>query len=434
MVFSSETIRQSDLLNQLVLDRSTLEEIGRVEVLWMYPPAHRVLGFICKSGFLGNQKSAFQLGQIDAIGEGGVFTYASSEKTTAEKVRQIESLIGDEVWSNEGNRVGKIIDCEFQLRSGEITHYLLVSSGWANVLGEIYQLPPDRILSFGKKRVLIAESEIAQLRHDQIGLAQKLSQAGAQLEQLREEATQELTSIAQRAEETTEQAKEQLLQLTEQARLKAQRLSQQMKTRTQSWFEQAREKGHTLIEQVSEQVEDRWEQFDRNPLIDRVERHRARSERGASAVAQAEPADDWEDEWHDEFAAGSPSTSAGDTAKHPGADRPPAARPSPAKPPATAPSTDQPTDQPLTKSPISEPPISESPISESPIPVTEPPIPNRSVTMSSSVSDADLDEWFNFDDDNDDVIVPPPPIPPPASSQPTSPPPEPDVWDDEPWI
>jgi hypothetical protein len=54
--------------------------------------------------------------------------------------------------------------------------------------------------------------------------------------------------------------------------------------------------------------------------------------------------------------------------------------------------------------------------------------------MSSSVSDADLDEWFNFDDDNDDVIVPPPPIPPPASSQPTSPPPEPDVWDDEPWI
>ncbi|NJR65874.1 MAG: hypothetical protein HC772_12035 [Leptolyngbyaceae cyanobacterium CRU_2_3] len=69
MTAQTEIVRQSDLINQLVLDRQTLEELGRVELLWMYPPAHRVLGFICKSGFLGNKKFAFKLDQITAVGQ-----------------------------------------------------------------------------------------------------------------------------------------------------------------------------------------------------------------------------------------------------------------------------------------------------------------------------------------------------------------------------
>lgn len=247
-----DVIRQSDLLHQLVLDRNTLEELGRVEVLWMYPPAHRVLGFICKSGFLGSQKSAFQLKHIEAIGANGLLMSARPDKTTADRVRQLESLIDHEVWSDEGNRVGKIIDCLLNWRTGEITAYLLVSAGWASVIGEIYQLPPHQILSFGKRRVLVAEAAIPYLVLYQPGISQKISQAS---EFLKEEAAQEWASIAQRAEETTEQAKEQFQQLTDQAKVQAQKLSRQMKAKTQVWLEQAKEKSQILAEQVEERLE-----------------------------------------------------------------------------------------------------------------------------------------------------------------------------------
>ncbi|NJR69778.1 MAG: hypothetical protein HC771_14785 [Synechococcales cyanobacterium CRU_2_2] len=38
-------IRHSELLNRLVLERDTGQEVGRVERLWMYPQAHRVMGW-----------------------------------------------------------------------------------------------------------------------------------------------------------------------------------------------------------------------------------------------------------------------------------------------------------------------------------------------------------------------------------------------------
>lgn len=56
MATQPEVVKQSDLLNQLVLDRNTMEELGHVDVVWMHPPVHRVLGFICKSGFLGTKR------------------------------------------------------------------------------------------------------------------------------------------------------------------------------------------------------------------------------------------------------------------------------------------------------------------------------------------------------------------------------------------
>ena len=49
-------VRQSELLNRLVLERSTAEEVGRVEQVWLNPQSHKVEGFTCKSGFLGSKK------------------------------------------------------------------------------------------------------------------------------------------------------------------------------------------------------------------------------------------------------------------------------------------------------------------------------------------------------------------------------------------
>ncbi len=254
MTAQAEIFRQSDLLNQLVLDRQTLEELGRVETLWMYPPVHRVLGFICKSGFLGNTKSAFKLSQIAAVGASGVLTHAPSEPTEARKVQQLESLIQHEVWSNEGNQLGKITDYLFELESGKIKAYLFVSSGWAGITGEVYELRPADIASFGKKRVLVAESDTDRFAIYQEGISQKLTKAKDSLAQ---EASEELRSLTQRAETLTEQVTEKVKgrfqSLTEQAKANAQMLSQKAKEKAQALNEQF---GEQLDEQLGEQLGD----------------------------------------------------------------------------------------------------------------------------------------------------------------------------------
>ncbi len=382
MTISSDVIRQSDLLHQLVLDRNTLEELGRVEVLWMYPPAHRVLGFICKSGFLGNQKSAFQLKHIDALGINGLMMSARPEKTTVDRVRRLESLIDYEVWSDEGNRVGKITDCLLNWRTGEITAYLLVSAGWASVIGEVYQLPPDQILSFGNRRILVAEAAISDFALYQPGISQKISQAS---EFLKEEAAQEWAVIAQRAEETTEQAKEQLQQLTDQAKVQAQRLSRQMKARTQVWFEQAREKTQILAEQMEEQFENLSQ-----PEEDHFE-------------SSSFDADDWFDFDLDE----EPVSSVEQTHPQPRSTHSQSAsvavKSVPSEPATREPATREPaTREPATR----EPATRESR-------AFEPPIANPFPAIHDLEDDLEEDAWADFDFEEE--------LPPSGPNQPTSP-------------
>jgi uncharacterized protein YrrD len=250
MTIRPEVIRQSELLNQLVLDRNTMEELGRLEVLWMYPQTHRVLGFICKSGFLGSKKLAFKLTQIEARGVNGILTHAQPEETDLGKVKRIVSLINHEVWSNTGNKIGKITDYLFNIQTGAITQYLFVSSGWAGMTGEAYLLPPTKILSFGVKRVLVSEAAGRNFAVYQEGIEQKITKAG---DFLKKEATQEWRTLAQQTQAATQQAKSRLNDLAEQAkesaqslsnqtREKVQTLNEQLKDKTQTWLEQAREK------------------------------------------------------------------------------------------------------------------------------------------------------------------------------------------------
>jgi uncharacterized protein YrrD len=266
MTTRPEVLRQSELLNQLVLDRNSLEELGRVEVLWIYPPKHQVLGFVCKSGFLGAKKAAFKLAQISTLGANGILTQGQSEETDADKVRKLESVIGHEIWSDAGNKVGRITDYLFNLQTGAITQYLFLSSGWGGIAGDVYQLPPTQIFSVGSKRVLVSEATAHQCMLYREGIKQKLTKVGDVLKEDYEQATQEWRSLTQRAQSATEdakgrlqtlaeQAKERAHVLSQQAKQKAQTLSEQIKTESQTIAQQAKERSQTLAEQVKERTQ-----------------------------------------------------------------------------------------------------------------------------------------------------------------------------------
>lgn len=263
MAIHSDTVKQSDLLNQLVINRDNMEELGRVEVLWMYAPSHRVLGFICKSGFLGGKKKAFKLSQVSALGTNGIMTHSPPEDTDAEKVSQLESVIHCEVWSDSGQKIGKVTDYIFNLQTGEIAKYLFVSSNLDVLTGDVYQLFPSQVLGFGSSRVLVPEYVLKDLSVYREGIKQKLSKAGEYLKEEKEELTQELKSMTQRAQETTQQAKGRFFNLADQLKGRAQSLSQEAKEKLQNISEQLKEEAETLVDQVrekshsiTEQVED----------------------------------------------------------------------------------------------------------------------------------------------------------------------------------
>ncbi len=235
-----EFVRQSQLLDQIVLDRATMDECGRIEVMWCYPKVHRVLGFICKSGSFDRTKKAFNLDQLDKIGENGVLVNSEPVETDRDRVRQLESLIGCEVWTDEGKRVGRINDYVFQLSSGNIRYYLLASSGLQGLTGKLYSLYPNQILGYGRGRVMVSGGIVPGLELYQVGLDQKLEQKFTGLE---ERIERKLKRVADRLNEGLAED--------------APPIGTDLKDRAQSMFDRAR----SVTAQVGSRVKDRAQEF-----------------------------------------------------------------------------------------------------------------------------------------------------------------------------
>lgn len=246
-----ELVKQSDLLNQVVLDRASMQQFGQIEVLWMYPKVHRVLGFICRSGLFGSKKTAFNLDQLDSIGADGVLVNSQPVDTDAEKVRQLESFVGCEVWTDAGDRVGKVIDYLFDLQTGEIEQYLYVSNGWSGIVGSVYMLPANYILRFGNGRVLVPGESVSAFAIYRSGIQDRF----AKVTDLFEERVQSAPDVRS--------------------------LLQQTKEKARILAEQAKEKARIVAEQVVEEFD-----FDDEPETTPV----------TNASTEPDPWDDWEDE------------------------------------------------------------------------------------------------------------------------------------------
>jgi uncharacterized protein YrrD/gas vesicle protein len=225
--------------------------VGRVETLWMYIPAHRVLGFICKSGFWGRQKFAFNLSQLRAIATKSILVEDTPQTTNGEKVRQLESLINAEVWTDAGTKIGKITDYRFRLDEGDITDYLFTASGLSAITDGVYRLPPSRILSMGR-RVVVAASTVAGLELYRDGIRRKLGKVGELLREEYSQVAEEAKSLTQQARSATQQAKDRVRDLAEQAIETSQTLAEQAKETSQRLAEQVKEQAEIIKEELAE--------------------------------------------------------------------------------------------------------------------------------------------------------------------------------------
>ena len=248
---SEEFIRQSQLIDKIVLDRATMDECGRIEVMWCYPKVHRVLGFICKSGSFDRTKMAFNLDQLDKIGENGVLVMSAPVETDRDRVQQLESLIGCEVWTDEGKRVGRINDYVFQLKSGNIRHYLLASSGLQGLTGKLYSLYPTQILGYGRGRVMVSGGIVPGLELYQVGMDQKLEQKFSGLE---ERIERKLKQVADRINERLDDRGNE--QSGDRPTTDPSQVGKELQAGFQSLFNRARSLGTEVSSKVKERAQD----------------------------------------------------------------------------------------------------------------------------------------------------------------------------------
>lgn len=256
---AEEFVRQSQLLDQLVLDRATMDECGRIEVMWCYPKVHRVLGFICKSGRFDRTKLAFNLDQIDKVGENGVLVNSDPVETDRDRVQQLETLIGCEVWSDEGTKVGRISDYVFQLASGNIRYYLLSSNGLQGLTGKLYALYPSQILGYGRGRVMVSAGIVPGLELIQVGLDQKLEARFTGLEERLE------SKLKRTADRINERLNDEQLN---------QNLQQNLQSGVKSWVDRAR----SVTASVTAKVKDRAQEFLEDGLGDDTINSKANSD------------------------------------------------------------------------------------------------------------------------------------------------------------
>lgn len=219
-----EVVRQTEVLNRLVLDRRTTEEVGRVEQIWLNPQSHQVIGLTCKSGFLGNKKSSFSWRQIETIGADSILVNYDLETMEPEKP-ELFSLIGHEVWTDAGNKAGKIVDFLFLPQTGDIVEYLFMSSGWRGILDGIYLLAPLTITSVGSKRVILPDEVVQVPLQYTEGLNQRFSQAAEFLKDDVKRTHLDWQAVKRNAQSISEQVKEKTQSISEQVKEKTQNLT-----------------------------------------------------------------------------------------------------------------------------------------------------------------------------------------------------------------
>ena len=263
MVKKPSVIRHSELLHSLVFDRLTTDDRGRVERLWMYPQAHRVLGFICKQGLMSQKRWAFTLPQIKAINDKNIWVQGDATETDVNQVSQLETLMHHEVWSESGAPLGRVKDCLFELKTGKITQYLVALKGWRSLLNELYPLSPKEVLSFGRKRILVSDRAMAELQNQRDRLQQALKGLKRDYETLREEFShfsQQAQTVTQATvEKTVRKTVETFRDLGEQVGEHTQELAQdlvhQTQHKAQDWSATAQQVTQQWVDQVKAESE-----------------------------------------------------------------------------------------------------------------------------------------------------------------------------------
>ena len=114
----------SDLLKHRVRCDQGLDH-GPGLMCWMHPPVHRVLGWFSRPSSLNLSRCVWKLNQLRGIGEHDVYVKGSPSNCDQSTMDRIPTLLDADVLNVNGQKLGTVVDCVFQPKSGQILHYLV---------------------------------------------------------------------------------------------------------------------------------------------------------------------------------------------------------------------------------------------------------------------------------------------------------------------
>ncbi len=277
MSANASLIRHSQLLGRLVLDRATTETLGHMAALWVDPKAARVLGLVIRSGQLpiGGTLRACAWSQLMAIGDDSVLVDLGPTGDPLQQPDGAFDLMGHELWSDDGNRVGTVVDWEFAPDDGRVERYIFRRES-APETG--YAIAAATVISGGPKRLMV-----------QAAAAETAEPAPLPAESW----DTALTSVQTSVQSTLRQVQEKAKPLAENARNRFSDLARETRDRAKTIAETARSRAT----EISETVRDRADRLVHD--VQSPARDRPAGDLPAAAEAEGaapDPIETWDEE------------------------------------------------------------------------------------------------------------------------------------------
>ncbi len=231
MTILSKDARQSELLDRLVLDFDTTEIVGRVKKLWLDVKSNRVKGLTCAHGTFNREKHSFSWDKVVTVGHDSILV--KTEDREEVEPESIDNVIGLKIWTDAGNKLGRLADYCIDTTTGTVTAYLFTSNGWRGIAGGTYILDPDAIITVGSKRVIVAETGIQNAEQYEESISQKIQHAKQFVREDIAKSRSDFSVAVRNTQKAAERLQTKAHQATEVAKEKLSDAAQQLQHKTQ---------------------------------------------------------------------------------------------------------------------------------------------------------------------------------------------------------
>ncbi|WP_069790513.1 PRC-barrel domain-containing protein [Cyanobacterium sp. IPPAS B-1200] len=164
-------LKRSELIDRLIINYSTTENVGKLDNIVLELESHQAKGIISKAGLLGRDKHGFSWQQIESIGKDSIIVHYDQE-VEIQLNEWGTFLIGAELWTNSGDKAGNIVDYTISPQTGKVINYLFSSSGWKGIKEGVYAIAPEDVVSLTNKRVIADNQAIENAPQYSRGLGQ----------------------------------------------------------------------------------------------------------------------------------------------------------------------------------------------------------------------------------------------------------------------
>lgn len=272
MAETTGAVRMAQVVDSLILDLQTSEEVGWLGDVLVDDQHQQVVGFTYYTGVMRRERHRLSWRLVASVGRDGIIV--DTRDIPPEAATALESaapMAGLEIWSDAGERVGQLADFEFDPESGQIQQYLFSPQGWRQLESGLYGLAPDAVISAGRKRMMVKAAALATPERvlEEPAATEAASQKSWPMPELPEELQMRSQRLGHQAERLREKFQGHWPQSVdanpEQLRERSQQLADQAKGQFGQVMKRFRQRSRRLRHQLRETVADWSEDFPVGP-------------------------------------------------------------------------------------------------------------------------------------------------------------------------